>query len=163
MKNSSGCPPGSLTLQWVVLPIAYSWIDERVASCQALRLYSIDRLLLFSVDQRSLRVSQSWGPHFYTIHGFGVGLFFGLVASFWLSQAGVDLWSWRMQHLFFLDSCLPMRWWGKMYLTWIVLHTSNHGWLECTRHAIDVELDLPFADVDCFDNLEERSPKDEWQ
>jgi hypothetical protein len=45
---------------------------------------------------------------------------------------------------FSLDSSLPMRWWGRMYLTWIMLHTSNHGWLECTPHAIDVELDLPF-------------------
>jgi hypothetical protein len=29
--------------------------------------------------------------------------------------------------LFSLDSSLPMQWWGRMYLTWIVLHTSNHG------------------------------------
>jgi hypothetical protein len=37
------------------------------------------RLLLFALDQRSLRASQSLGPHFYTILGFGVGLFFGWV------------------------------------------------------------------------------------
>jgi hypothetical protein len=29
-----------------------------------------------------------------------------------------------------------------------VLHTSSCSWLECSPHAIDVELDLPLADVD---------------
>jgi hypothetical protein len=47
---------------------------------------------------------------------------------------------------------------GRMYLTWNVLDTSNHGWLECTPHAIDVEHDLRFADVDCSDNLVECLP-----
>jgi hypothetical protein len=166
LKNSSSCPPGSLTLQQVVLPVAYSWLDDRVASPSALFInYSQTCSLLHFGSTLFAGVAILGTPllhHPRPRCRFILWISHLFVLHRWTLILGPD--GCNNSCVFFtsfsLDSSLPMRRRGQMYLI-LTTVTSNHGWLECTPHAIDVELDLPLADVDCSDGPEERSPYDE--